>query len=177
MKKPVSAKHTEKNIESAKSLDTSKNPDEPKEKTFNSTVHQKKWGERQSSWKTLQFESVQALVDKGWSDAEKLKDKRKPSPAKKPQAKDQKEAEEEKKVEKIVAEAVVKAEEIKQQKEEERKQLAQKRAKSRGAVGEKPKWNERKTSWKAADFDSVQALIEQAWKQKELGDGEDEKKK
>lgn len=39
MKKPVSAKHTDKNVESAKSLDTSKNPDEPKEKTFNSTVH------------------------------------------------------------------------------------------------------------------------------------------
>ena len=28
--------------------------------------HFKKWGERTHSWKPAQFESVQALVEKGW---------------------------------------------------------------------------------------------------------------
>lgn len=58
-----------------------------------------------------------------------------------------------------------KAEEIKKQRQEEREK-AKLRSKSKSGLA-KPKWGERQTSWKAADFDSVQALIDQAWSHKD----------
>ena len=39
--------------------------------------HFKKWGERTNSWKPAEFESVQALVEKGWQEAEEIKDNKK----------------------------------------------------------------------------------------------------
>lgn len=58
-----------------------------------------------------------------------------------------------------------KAEEIKKQRLEEREKAKQRSKSKSGLV--KPKWGERQTSWKAADFDSVQALIDQAWTHKD----------
>lgn len=69
--------------------------------------------------------------------------------------------EEEKKIEGILNEAWEKAEEIKKEKDLEKN-------KKRGNSNvSKPKWNERTTSWKKADFESVQALIDQAWEHKD----------
>jgi hypothetical protein len=69
--------------------------------------------------------------------------------------------EETKKADNLVKEAVKKAQVIKENKRDE-KVKPKSRESSKGAIA-KPRWNERKTSWKAADFDSVQALIEKAW--------------
>lgn len=65
----------------------------------------------------------------------------------------------------IVTDVWAKAEELKRQRAEE-KEKAKERSKSKQGLA-KPKWGERRTSWKAADFDSVQALIEQAWSHKD----------
>lgn len=46
-----------------------------KDKTNNQSVDNKKWGIRQNSWKPLDFESVQNLVNKGWKETEEVKDK------------------------------------------------------------------------------------------------------
>lgn len=71
--------------------------------------------------------------------------------------------EEEKKVESILTDAWQKAQELKEKKKEEREKLDKKKRDNSKTGLAKPRWGERKTSWKAADFDSVQALIEKAW--------------
>jgi hypothetical protein len=66
----------------------------------------------------------------------------------------------------LLTEAWEKAVDIKKTKDEEKNKTATaesekaKRPKSKTDLSNKPRWNERKTSWKAADFDSVQALID-----------------
>jgi hypothetical protein len=65
----------------------------------------------------------------------------------------------------MVTDVWEKAEELKKQKQEEREKAKQRSKSKNGLV--KPKWGERRTSWKAADFDSVQALIDQAWNNKD----------
>ncbi|CDW76759.1 UNKNOWN [Stylonychia lemnae] len=153
-------------IGGSKSHQELKKNDPPKAVAVN---HNKKWGERQHSWKPQQFDSVQALVEKGWQDAEQLKEKkahsRQASKAKHHANQPIKEVIEEQKVEEIVVDAWQRAEEIKQQRKEEREKIQQRSKSKTGLV--KPKWGERQTSWKAADFDSVQALIDQAWTHKD----------
>eukprot|EP00347_Sterkiella_histriomuscorum_P004962 403358420 len=136
-----------------------------------SVQHFKKWGERTNSWKPAEFESVQALVEKGWQEAEELKDSKKQHSRRPSAARHTgpalKEVIEEKQVQGMVEDVWQKAEEIKKQRQEEREKAKQ-RSKSKSGLA-KPKWGERQTSWKAADFDSVQALIEQAWNQNNEG--------
>jgi hypothetical protein len=61
--------------------------------------------------------------------------------------------EETRKADNLVKETVKKAQMIKDNKRDE-KARPKSRESSKGATA-KPRWNERKTSWKAADFDSV----------------------
>jgi C4-type Zn-finger protein len=69
-------------------------------------------------------------------------------------------------VEALVMGAWDRAEEIKKD-----KKVDQEKSKKNAKANEnslKPRWGERKSSWRVQDFDSVSALIDEAWSKKDI---------
>ena len=55
------------------SIAAAKDSKEQSKDSVAAVAHPKKWGERTTSWKPAQFESVAALIEKGWQDVEEKK--------------------------------------------------------------------------------------------------------